>query len=306
MFNFLAIISSIIEMPQVIGLLLVFANVPVTFALPDQHPFPDISFNIFSNFIQQSLGSSVSLSTVLVLVFSILENPECFSLHARQQCPKYPGEKKSVASGWIKHLARAIQDKLGSAMAGLLRPQDISEDMSVDQVLTVTALKLIGLAQVLQFYPVDKNGKFLGKLKSVSQKSIQPVQVICPTSVQCMTATCNPHSLLQAIKTRDIPKVTLVKNFIIYNKVPVLTGKCPDCLTLYYADHERVPVSIEEDTWNRVYLNSAKYFKVGQSTWVDRSFSNVVLNGMYSFHASTAAYTEFWNNTFWETQDVQG
>ena len=25
---------------------------------------------------------------------------------------------------------------------------------------------------------------------------------------------------------------------------------------------------------------------------------------MYSFHASTAAYTEFWNNTYWETQDV--
>jgi len=231
-------VSNIIKMPQVVGLLLVFANMPATFALPDQHPFSDISFNLFSNFIQQSLGPTVSLLTVLVLVFSVLENPECFSLHAWQQCPKYPGEKASAASGWIKHLAHAIQDKLGSATAGLLRTQDISKDMSEDQVLTVTASKLVALAQVLQFYPVDKNGMFLGKLKSVSQKSIQTVQVICPTSVQCMTATCNPCSLLQATKTRDIPKVTLVKNFITYDKVSVLTGKCPDCLTLYHADHE--------------------------------------------------------------------
>jgi nitrate/TMAO reductase-like tetraheme cytochrome c subunit len=33
-------------------------------------------------------------------------------------------------------------------------------------------------------------------------------------------------------------------------------------------------------------------------------FSNAALNGMYSFHASTAAYTEFWNNNFSETQSV--
>jgi hypothetical protein len=26
---------------------------------------------------------------------------------------------------------------------------------------------------------------------------------------------------------------------------------------------------------------------------------------MYSFHASAAAYMEFWNNAFWKTQDVQ-
>jgi hypothetical protein len=51
-----------------------------------------------------------------------------------------------------------------------------------------------------------------------------------------------------------------------------------------------------------VYLNSAKYLKVGQNIWVDRLFSNAVMCGMYSFHASAAAYTEFWNNAFWEMQ----
>ena len=45
-------------------------------------------------------------------------------------------------------------------------------------------------------------------------------------------------------------------------------------------------------------MNSAKYFKVGQSIWVDRKISNSVLNRIYSFHASGAAYTEYWNNSF--------
>ena len=47
-----------------------------------------------------------------------------------------------------------------------------------------------------------------------------------------------------------------------------------------------------------VYLNTAKYMKVGQSIWVDRTFGNAVVNGMYSFHASAAAYMGYWNNTF--------
>src|SRR5271168_2262485 len=65
----------------------------------------------------------------------------------------------------------------------------------------------------------------------------------------------------------------------------------------YSADHERFSSEAEND-WKRTYLNSAKYFKVGQTLWVDRVFSNAVLNGMYNFHASAAAYMEFWNNSF--------
>ena len=47
-----------------------------------------------------------------------------------------------------------------------------------------------------------------------------------------------------------------------------------------------------------MYLNSALYLKVGQAVWVDRIFSTAVLNGMYSFRASSSAYGEFWNNSF--------
>jgi len=51
-------------------------------------------------------------------------------------------------------------------------------------------------------------------------------------------------------------------------------------------------------------LNSAKYLKIGQQLWVDRIFSKAVLNGAYSFHRSSSAFAEFWNNTFWATQET--
>jgi hypothetical protein len=62
------------------------------------------------------------------------------------------------------------------------------------------------------------------------------------------------------------------------------------------ADRERV---IMDDRCTRVYLNSARYLKIGQALWVDQIFSNAVVNAMFSFHASASAYTEFWNNSFW-------
>ena len=49
-------------------------------------------------------------------------------------------------------------------------------------------------------------------------------------------------------------------------------------------------------------MNSAKYVKVGQSIWVDRVFSNVLINAMYTFHASASGYKEFWNNSFGKMQ----
>ena len=47
-----------------------------------------------------------------------------------------------------------------------------------------------------------------------------------------------------------------------------------------------------------MYLNSAKYLKAGKSLWVDRVFSRAVLNGIYSFHASSSAYSDFWNHSY--------
>jgi len=71
------------------------------------------------------------------------------------------------------------------------------------------------------------------------------------------------------------------------------------------ADHESFVVEtdnagnviIPKHHWE-VYLNSACFLKVGSNLWVDRSFSNAVINGMYSFHASANTYMQYWTNTF--------
>ena len=98
------------------------------------------------------------------------------------------------------------------------------------------------------------------------------MHIICPRSYQCVTNECGFWSLVQATKQRDIPLVTLVKNNIIYKNVPVLTGRCPNCTTLYSADHEHSPEINEENHFKKLYLNSAKYIKVGQIVWVGRVF----------------------------------
>jgi hypothetical protein len=64
-----------------------------------------------------------------------------------------------------------------------------------------------------------------------------------------------------------------------------------------------MPEIDEENQFTNLYLNSAKYLKVGQRVWVDRVFSNAVVNAIYSFHASASAYMEFWNNSFGKTQE---
>jgi hypothetical protein len=87
-------------------------------------------------------------------------------------------------------------------------------------------------------------------------------------------------------------------------RVHVLSGKCTLCQTKYYADHESSKPDVHGES-TRFYLNNAKYLKVGQSVWVDHVFSGGVVNGIYSFHASSSAFAEFWNDTFWSTQKTQ-
>ena len=114
--------------------------------------------------------------------------------------------------------------------------------------------------------------------------------------MECEDLNCKPFALAQNTPPWDIPKVTLIKGITIHKNVHVLSGKCSHCDAKYYADHEGIHQA--SGRRNRIYLNSAKYLKVGQHTWVDCTFSNAVVNGMYSFHGSAAAYTQYWNNTF--------
>ena len=75
------------SLPLFIGLSTLIVFAPIVSAAPSTQPFPDIPFSIFSEFVQETFGSKISLATVLVLLFSMTENPELLNLHARQQHP---------------------------------------------------------------------------------------------------------------------------------------------------------------------------------------------------------------------------
>ncbi|KAF8905218.1 hypothetical protein CPB84DRAFT_1893787 [Gymnopilus junonius] len=147
---------------------------------------------------------------------------------------------------------------------------------------TALSSKLDDFVELLSLTPYDWNNTLGKKLLPVSYDSIHRVQ------------KCQPRALLQTTRTSQIPLVTLLKEDVIYKDVPVLIGKCTTCDTTYHADHERFKDHF--GIWNNCYLNSAQFLKVGQSTWVDRKFGHAVLSGIYNFHASASAYTQFWND----------
>ena len=221
----------------------------------------------------------------------------------RQQYAKTHGEKAMATSGWIKALARALMEDIGQKQRKPLKIKNINQNATQEELITAFGIKLDALSKVLGLYSYNRHGQLQTKVKPVSHDSIRPVHVISSVSMECETAACNSRALHQITPTWDIPCVTLIKNSVIYENVLVLTGQCPTCKTKYVADHE---TAVEEDgEHSRVYLNSAKYLKVGQSLWVDCKFSSGVVNGTYTFHASVLAYAEFWNNTFQRSQPTK-
>ena len=286
--------------------MMLLGSIPVTYAMPTgKSPFPDVPFKSFSQFILQHFGSKISLSTALVILFSLTENPDLLNLHARQQYAKCKGENRTAASGWMNSLARALKKSITENQGQPLKMKLVDKDMDEEQETKALSLKLDGLSRILTLHPYSDDGEFQGKLQPVSHQLIEPVHVICPNSMECDTKRCKGRSLLQTTATRDVPQVTLIKDNRIYDNVSVLTGQCSKCKTKYFADHVRSVENSKERHYSNLYLNSAKYVKVGQSIWVDRLFGTGVLNAMYSFHASAAAYTEYWNNSIWRHQEVE-
>ncbi|KAF8219737.1 hypothetical protein L208DRAFT_1338113, partial [Tricholoma matsutake] len=293
--------SSLCCLPLPLWVLLGLSFLPTAAALSEFSPFPELTFLSFSQFIQKNFPDDISLSTVLLLLFTMTENPDLLSLHARQQYLLAKGENISTINSWIKSLSRAVHAKVNNS-ASLLHESDWYEGISENHIVSNIATKLDELARHLGLIKYNKKGHLKTALKPISYTAIEAVHIICPQSYQCVTSGCGFQSLVQTTKQRDIPLVTLVKNNTIHKDVPVLTGRCPNCMTSYSADHERTPEINEENQFTSLYLNSAKFLKVGQSVWVDQVFSNAVVNAMYSFHASASSYMEFWNNSFGKTQ----
>jgi hypothetical protein len=266
--------------------------IPLVSAAPQTQPFPNVPFKVFSTFVEQSFNSRVSLATVLLVVFSLTENPELLTLHARQQNPQLEGENKVVASGWMRALSRAMMHQLKSETEMLFRDREFPKE-EPQQVVKLCG-KLDNLATILNLTPYDRRNNFKGNLLPVSYNAIQGIPTICPNTPICLNANCGPRYLLQATMLRDIPLVTLIKEDTVYQDVPVLTGKCTTCDTTYHGDHERF--RDEHRMWSKSYLNSARFLKIGQSLWADRKFSHSVLSAIYNFHASASAFMQYWND----------
>lgn len=219
-------------------ILVILATIPGVSAMPDQSSFPNISFKLFNEFVKENFSSKVSLSTVLIVLFTITNNSELLNLHARQQTPLLEGEYKIEASGWIRALARALKDHLQSSSNTLLIQTERDQNFSNNDCIKCLGLKLDALAKVLSLYPSFTKDKAIKKPKAISHDEIKPVLVICPESIVCEDLSCKPWSLRQISNPRDIPKVTLIKGVNMYSNVSVLTGQCSQCESTYMADHE--------------------------------------------------------------------
>ena len=207
----------------------------------------------------------MSLATVLTVTFTLFENPDLLNLHFRQQQCICHDENKVQISGWITALGNALVNQLGNKRTQTLFSEtELAQEPDQTAKVNLLAGKLDTLAACLKLSVYDDKGKYKGKLLPISHRKIEPAYVICPASFMCETQDCIPRSLLQSTTDCDIPMVTLIKGQTVHQHVPVLTGKCPSCKTLYAADHERFKdTSTIQNTFKRVYLNSAKYLKIG-------------------------------------------
>src|SRR6202050_1754086 len=280
---------------------------PVVSATPNDDPFSGITFRAFSQFVEQNFSSRISLTTVLVVLFTMTNNYDLLNLHARQQHP-LPDEHLQTISGWLKALARALDGKLGQETDRIFQTTDNLSNLDNDQRNSAIATKLDLLYQLLDLSPYDDEGVFHQNRYKQVKKEIEPAYVISPASMQCQTQSCKGRSLHINVRDRDAPRATLIKGAKIYEEVLVLNGKCPLCKTIYYADHETsapIDKNSGDDNGTEFYLNNAKYLKVGQSVWVDRVFSGGVIHGIYHFYGSSLAFAKFWNDTFWSSQKTQ-
>ncbi len=280
-----------------IWLLVWFAFLPCVTASQPTTPFPEIKFTVFSKFISSTFNSNISLATVLMVFFTLIENPELLNLHARQKNPQLSSEKSIISSAWMRALCRQLKDHLPDrGFARLFRKNEYSPETWEDDL----SGKLDGFSECLGLTPYQ-NGLFNKKLLPISQKSIQPEYIICPLDMECTKSGCHGRHLSMSTKKSDIPSVTLIKGTSIFKSVSVLTGECLNCHTLYSA-HLQSNKDDPQDKTNHdrteVLSNSARYLQIGRNMWADRNFSSAVVKSMYNFHASANTYCDYWNNTF--------
>jgi len=167
------------------------------------------------------------------------------------------------AQKWMKTLARGLRERLDNDLDEIFKHGQYTESTWAEDF----AQKLDKFTVFLGLTPYKPNGVFHRKISSISQKSILPVQFICPPNVTCTTGSCKPYHLSLSTQIRDIPQVQLIEGSLVYEKAYPLTGECTVCKTRYHPDHEAYTTP-NSNRAREVFINSAQYLKIGTSLWV--------------------------------------
>ena len=171
---------------------------PIANVSPSERPFPDISFKDFNKFVANNFSPHVSLATVLLVLFTMTENSDLLNLHACQNNPQCVEELRQSSSGWIRALARSLNDRLLENTTSLFRKAELPEEISSkNDFVTPVSIKLCMLMDVLKLNPFSKSGKLKKKLLPVSHQEISAVHIICPQSMECEDIRCDPFGLHQ-------------------------------------------------------------------------------------------------------------
>ena len=165
-----AVMFTLQQLPTWIWIFGALIFLPGVTALSDKAVFPDLPFKVFSKFIRENFAAEITLSQVLLVLFTLTENPDLLNLHARQKNPKYEGETRSSLSGWIKCLARRLEEKLGQEKDKLFYNKNIGT-MSEDETIKGISRKIDAMANVLHLYSYNSQGHFKEKLKQISYSS---------------------------------------------------------------------------------------------------------------------------------------
>ena len=228
-------IASLPLFGTLIGILLFCPSVQ---AAGVESAFPNISFEMFSAFIQSTFSPNISLSSVLMLIFTLNENTDLLNLHARNQNRQFRYEQKRSSSTWMNALSHAIQKKTNEKkLKSLFTKDERPSDLTGSEATEILSIKLDSFANLLGLNPF-KDGKFIQKIQKISNDAIQPILVLCPKSYVCMNGACQPHSLLMLTRLNQVPEAILIKGTKIFQNVSVLSAHCPTCKTAYFVDHE--------------------------------------------------------------------
>jgi len=100
----------IIDSMSLFGILILFMSFcPGVYVATTEDPFPNITFEVFSAFIKSTFGPKISLSTVLMLLFTLNENTDLLNLHAHSQNTQFHNEQKCSSSTWMNAVFNETQ-----------------------------------------------------------------------------------------------------------------------------------------------------------------------------------------------------